>query len=77
MKFKVLYKDKTSSAYKRWGYYIFINYNSMIIIDREFEDFDIRYDLNWDMVLEETFEEIDSNKLDLEKQKFLIRNILK
>ena len=77
MKFKVLYKDKTSPAYKRWGYYIFINYTSMIVIDREFKDLDIRYDLNWDFVEEENFYEVKSNKLDVEKQKFLIRNILK
>lgn len=77
MKFKTLYKDNSTVYRKLWVYYIFINKESMIIIDEKFSKLDFRDDLNWDFIIEDTFEEINVNKLDTRRQQFLIRNILR
>lgn len=49
----------------------------MIIIDEKFSTLDFRDDLSWYFIIEDTFDEVDVNKLGKQKQQFLIRNILR
>lgn len=75
MKFKTLYKE-VSGEYRLWEYYIFINKHKMIIIDGGFEELELRDNVMWSFIKDSMFDEVDVNKLVIEKQKFLIRNIL-